>query len=66
MLPLERKREPLDRQGSRAEQFAWGTRFAKEALWHASITFAERVKGPLLLGDGRFVGLGLMLSLIHI
>ena len=54
------QREPFDRQGSRAEQFAPGTRFAKETLWHASITFVERVKGPLLLGDGRFVGLGLM------
>ena len=54
------QREPFDRQGSRAEQFASDTRFAKETLWHASITFAERVKGPLLLGDGRFIGLGLM------
>lgn len=54
------QREPFDRQGSRAEDFAPGTRFAKETLWHASISFAERVKGPLLLGDGRFVGLGLM------
>ena len=54
------QREPFDRQGSRAEQFAPGTRFAKETLWHASITFADRVKGPLLLGDGRFIGLGLM------
>ena len=54
------QREPFDRQGSRAEQFAPGTRFTKETLWHVSLTFAERVKGPLLLGDGRFVGLGLM------
>ena len=54
------QREPFERQGSRAEQFAPGTRFAKETLWHVSLTFAERVKGPLLLGDGRFVGLGLM------
>ena len=54
------QREPFDRKGSRAEQFAPGTRFAKDTLWHASITFVERVKGPLLLGDGRFVGLGLM------
>ena len=54
------QREPFDRHGARAERFAAGTRFPKEALWHAAITFTESVSGPLLLGDGRFVGLGLM------
>ena len=54
------QREPFDRRGARAERFARDTRFAKEALWHVSITFAEQVTGPLLLGDGRFLGLGLM------
>ena len=54
------QREPFDRLGERAESFATGTRFPKEALWHVSVTFAERVRGPLLLGDGRFLGLGLM------
>ena len=54
------QREPFNHQGSRAEQFAPGTRFAKETLWHTSVTFTERVKGPLLMGNGRFVGLGLM------
>ena len=54
------QREPFDRRGTSAERFAAGTRFAKETLWHASITFAEHVVGPLLLGDGRFLGLGLM------
>ena len=29
-------------------------------LVHASIEFAEPVRGPLMLGSGRFVGLGLM------
>ena len=54
------QREPFDRHGARAERFAPGTRFPKEALWHAAITFTESVSGPLLLGDGRFLGLGLM------
>ena len=54
------QREPFDRRGVRAERFAPGTRFAKEALWHTTITFTEPVSGPLLLGNGRFVGLGLM------
>ena len=54
------QREPFERQGIRAEWFSPGTRFPKETLWHAAITFTEPVAGPLLLGDGRFVGLGLM------
>ena len=54
------QREPFERHGALADGFAPGTRFRKEALWHAAITFKEPVSGPLLLGDGRFVGLGLM------
>ena len=54
------QREPFERQGVRAEWFSLDTRFPKETLWHAAITFTEPVVGPLLLGDGRFVGLGLM------
>jgi CRISPR-associated protein Csb2 len=54
------QREPFQRHGSRAEQFAPGTRFAKERLWHAQIVLATPVAGPLVLGDGRFLGLGLM------
>ncbi|WP_058867773.1 type I-U CRISPR-associated protein Csb2 [Chloracidobacterium thermophilum] len=54
------QREPFESAGSRVEPFAEGTRFAKERLWHVEITFDAPVKGPLLLGDGRFCGLGLM------
>ncbi len=54
------QREPFDSRGERAEAFATGTRFPKEALWHASLTFAAPLGGPLLLGDGRYLGLGLM------
>ncbi len=54
------QREPFDRAGSRVELFAEGTRFEKERLWHVEIAFGVLVKGPLLLGDGRFLGLGLM------
>ena len=53
------QREPFERHGARAERFA-GPRFRKEAVWHAAITFTEPVRGPLLVGDGRFVGLGLL------
>jgi CRISPR-associated protein Csb2 len=54
------RREPFARRGARAEEFAPGTRFAKERLWHIEITFADPVRGPLLIGDGRYLGLGLM------
>jgi CRISPR-associated protein Csb2 len=54
------QREPFAARGERAEAFAAGTRFAKERLWHVEITFMEPVPGPLILGDGRYLGLGLM------
>lgn len=54
------QREPFHHRGERAESFGSGTRFGNDTLWHADVTFAEPVAGPLLLGDGRFLGLGLM------
>jgi CRISPR-associated protein Csb2 len=54
------QREPFTARGARAEDFAPKTRFAKERLWHVEITFADPLRGPLLIGDGRFLGLGLM------
>jgi CRISPR-associated protein Csb2 len=54
------QREPFEGAGSRVEPFAEGTRFEKERLWHVEIAFGVSVEGPLLLGDGRFLGLGLM------
>lgn len=54
------QREPLEARGARAEAFASGTRFAKERLWHVEIVFATPVSGSLVLGDGRYCGLGLM------
>jgi CRISPR-associated protein Csb2 len=54
------QREPFHANGERVEAFANGTRFAKEQLWHVEITFAAKASGPLVLGNGRFLGLGLM------
>jgi CRISPR-associated protein Csb2 len=54
------QREPFSAKGARAELFAPGTRFAKKQLWHVEIRFDEPVSGPLVLGDGRYFGLGLM------
>lgn len=52
--------EPFDGRGERAEAFASGTRFARDRLWHVEITFSEPIRGPLVIGDGRFLGLGVM------
>ena len=54
------QREPFEVGGERVEEFAPGTRFPKERLWHVEITFTEPISGPLVIGDGRFLGLGAM------
>jgi CRISPR-associated protein Csb2 len=54
------QREPFAGYGGHAEGFAPGTRFAKQRLWHVEISFAQPVRGPLIFGDGRYLGLGLM------
>ncbi len=53
------QREPLHRRGAPAESFAAGTRFSPRAMWHAEIRFRLPIAGPLVVGDGRFCGLGL-------
>jgi CRISPR-associated protein Csb2 len=52
--------EPFTGRSARAQDFASGTRFVKERLWHVEIAFAEPLRGPLVVGDGRYLGLGLM------
>ncbi|HVQ37442.1 MAG TPA: type I-U CRISPR-associated protein Csb2 [Pyrinomonadaceae bacterium] len=54
------QREPFESSGDRVERFARGTRFPKERLWHVKIGFNEPIAGPLAIGDGRFLGLGVM------
>jgi CRISPR-associated protein Csb2 len=54
------QREPFEGKGLRAEAFAKGTRFIKERLWHVEVGFSGPITGPLLIGDGRYLGLGLM------
>ncbi|MGJ5180697.1 type I-G CRISPR-associated protein Csb2 [Bradyrhizobium oligotrophicum] len=57
---LRLQREPFAARGARVEEFAAGTRFAEERLWHVELTFSEPLAGPLVIGDGRYLGLGLM------
>ncbi len=58
------QREPFEGKGARVEPFAEGTRFDKHCLWHVEITFQEPTPGPLVIGDGRFLGLGVMVPVI--
>lgn len=60
VLSIRLQREPFFAKGEAAELFAHGTRFSRHRLWHVALTFARPVAGPLLLGDGRWLGLGLM------
>lgn len=60
VINIQLQREPFDTKGLRAEEFAEGTRFNKHSMWHAKIDFAESVPGPIVIGDGRFLGLGVM------
>jgi len=54
------QREPFEAKGERAEPFSDGTRFSRHQLWHVEIEFAEPLNGMVVLGDGRYMGLGLM------
>jgi len=54
------QREPFRARGDRAEDFAPGSRFARHRLWHVEIAFATPREGPVVIGDGRYLGLGLM------
>ena len=54
------QREPFDRNGARSETFAVTGRFSARGLHHVEITFAQAVCGPLVIGNGRYLGLGLM------
>lgn len=57
------QREPFNGAGSRVELFADKTRFDKHRLWHVEIRFVALLSGPLVIGDGRFLGLGVMAPL---
>lgn len=54
------QREPFDQRGARVEPFAEGTRFSKHSLWHVELELETPTSGPLVIGDGRFCGLGLI------
>jgi CRISPR-associated protein Csb2 len=60
---LTLQREPIHGHGRPAADHAPDTRFAADALWHAHLVFAAPLRGPLVVGNGRFVSLGLLAPL---
>ena len=60
------QREPFEERGARVDEFAAPERLAARGLHHIEITFAKVVRGPLIIGDGRYVGLGLMAPTRHV
>ncbi len=54
------QREPFDHNGTRVEEFAMPERFVARGLHHVEIAFTQAVCGPLVIGNGRYLGLGLM------
>ena len=58
-IEIHVQREPFGK-GDRVEAFALGTRFTKQRLWHVELILDRAVPGPLVIGDGRFLGLGVM------
>jgi CRISPR-associated protein Csb2 len=57
-IEIRVQREPLRRTGARADAFH-ADRFVGK-LRHVEIVFPEPVSGLLMVGDGRYLGLGLM------
>lgn len=51
--------EPFRRRGARADAFAAPDRLKGAACAHVELVFSSPVAGPLILGNGRFRGLGL-------
>lgn len=59
-VEVRAQRTPFERHGVEANRFVAGTRFSEHNLWHVDVTLDHAVRGPLLLGDGRYLGLGLL------
>ena len=52
-------REPFDRNSLLAEAYD-PDRFETRQLWHVEAVFEEALAGPLVVGNGRYLGLGVM------
>jgi CRISPR-associated protein Csb2 len=53
------QREPFDLKGDRSDRFE-PSRFDARDLRHVELTFARPIAGPLIIGNARWLGLGVM------
>ncbi len=60
------QREPFTARGQMADDFATEPRFSKHCLWHVSLELNDQITGPICVGDGRFLGLGLMRPVVAV
>jgi CRISPR-associated protein Csb2 len=58
LVRAQLRREPWTARGAPARSYAPGTRFSPDRLWHVELELSRPIAGPLVLGDGRFLGLG--------
>ena len=56
---IEVQREPFSARGTPCNDVELG-RFDKHALWHVRLRFERPLSGPLVIGNGRYTGLGVM------
>ena len=54
------QREPWHRYGHPSQDFSTEGRWTPDRFWHVRMRLTRPVMGPLVLGDGRFVGLGVL------
>ncbi len=59
VVDVRAQKTPFESLGTLAHRFAGETRFSETTLWHVEMTLHRAVRGPLVLGDGRYFGLGL-------
>ena len=57
--------EPFTLKGLKAEDFPETDRFFRNQFWHVKIRFSRPQRGPLLIGDGRYLGMGLFAPANH-
>ena len=65
-MPAERirvQREPFEPKGATADAFEVPRRLVGRPRYHVEITFPNPRQEPLLLGDGRFIGLGVFVPI---
>lgn len=58
VVEVRAQKTPFESLGMPADRFAGETRFSEARLWHVEMTLHRAVRGPLVLGDGRYLGLG--------